>query len=120
MERFIKSIGYALKGWAFFFGKEKNGQLHLAAAFIVILFGFILHISTTEWQSILLCIALVLTLEMMNSALEKFIDLLHPAQHEQIKWVKDVAAGAVLLSSIISAVIGIIIFSPKIFIFLHK
>jgi diacylglycerol kinase len=40
MKRFIKSIGYALKGWLFFFGKEKNGQLQMAAAFIVILFGF--------------------------------------------------------------------------------
>jgi diacylglycerol kinase len=56
----------------------------------------------------------------MNSAIEKFIDLLHPEQHAEIKWVKDVAAGAVLVSSVISAVIGIIIFSPKLFIFLHK
>jgi undecaprenol kinase len=120
MKRFVKSVGYAITGWKFFFAKEKNGQLQMFVAIVVILLGFILHISLSEWQAILLCIALVLTLEMMNSAFEKIIDLLHSEQHPQIKWAKDVAAGSVLFASVISVVIASIIFLPKVSQFIHK
>jgi diacylglycerol kinase len=120
MKRFIKSVGYAINGWRLFFAEEKNGQLQIIAAIAVIILGFTLHIGLSEWQIILLCIVGVLTLEMMNSALEKVIDLMHPEQHPEIKWIKDVAAGAVLLAAIASAIIGVIIFLPKIIIYLGR
>ena len=114
MKRFIKSLGYALNGLRLFFRKEQNGQLQATVSILVIAAGFALKINLYEWVVILVCIALVLALEMMNSVIEKFIDHLHPHRHEQVKWIKDVAAGAVLWAAIISAVIGVIIFIPKV------
>jgi diacylglycerol kinase len=115
MKRFIKSLGYALNGWKLFFINEKNGQIQLAVAVLVFIAGFVFKISCIEWMAVLLCMALVLALEMTNSVLEKWIDFLHPAENENIKWIKDVAAGAVLWAAVLSAIIGGIIFLPKIF-----
>lgn len=115
MKRFIRSFSYALNGWKFFFITEKNGQIQLVIAIFVLVAGFIFHVSHTEWIIILLCMAMVLALEMTNSVLEKLVDFLHPAQHEHIKWIKDVAAGAVLWAAVLSAIIGGIIFLPKFF-----
>lgn len=115
MKRFIKSLGYAINGWKLFFITEKNGQIQLVIAILVLVTGLALHISHTEWIAILLCIAMVLALEMTNSVLEKLVDFLHPGQHDHIKWIKDVAAGAVLWAAVLSAIIGGIIFLPKIF-----
>jgi diacylglycerol kinase len=114
MKRFIKSLGYALNGLRLFFSKEQNGQLQAIVSILVIIAGFVFKLSLYEWVIILVCIALVLALEMMNSVIEKLIDHLHPHRHQQIKWIKDVAAGAVLWAAIISAVIGAIIFIPKV------
>jgi diacylglycerol kinase len=114
MKRFIKSLGYALNGLRLFFSKEQNGQLQAIVSILVIIAGFVFKLGLYEWVIILVCIALVLALEMMNSVIEKLIDHLHPHRHQQIKWIKDVAAGAVLWAAIISAVIGAIIFIPKV------
>ncbi len=114
MKRFIKSLGYALNGLRLFFSKEQNGQLQAIVSILVIIAGFVFKLSLFEWVIILVCIGLVLALEMMNSVIEKLIDHLHPHRHQQIKWIKDVAAGAVLWAAIISAVIGAIIFIPKV------
>jgi len=113
MKRFIQSLGYALNGLRLFFGKEKNGQLQAAVALLVIVAGFAFKLNLYEWVIILVCIAMVLALEMINSVTEKLIDHLHPDRHENVKWIKDVAAGAVLWAAIISTVIGAIIFVPK-------
>ncbi|MES2772626.1 MAG: diacylglycerol kinase family protein [Bacteroidota bacterium] len=115
MKRFINSFGYALNGLRLFFSKEKNGQIQAVVAILVIVAGFAFKIGLYEWIIILVCIALVLALEMINSVIEKLIDHLHPARHEQVKWIKDVAAGAVLWAAIISAVIASLIFIPKVF-----
>lgn len=63
--------------------------------------------------AVLLCIGLVMALEMVNAAIEKLCDRLHPDKHTDIKLVKDMAAGAVLWAAIISAIVGLIIFAPK-------
>mgnify|MGYP000523500704 CR=1 FL=1 len=113
MQRFIKSVRYALCGWRLFFSKEKNGQIQFTVAILTIILSFLLHLSSTEWIIILLCTIIVISLEMINSVIEKLLDHLHPAHHEQVQWVKDVAAGSVLWAALISAVIGSIIFIPK-------
>jgi len=102
----IKGIGFALK--------ERNVVLDVICALTAIILGFVLKISDTEWFATLLCIALVLSLEMLNTALEKTIDHLHPQLHSKVGEIKDIAAGSVLVSVIISGVIGCIIFIPKI------
>lgn len=116
MKKLIKRFGFALNGWRLFFKTEQNGQLQLLAAVAVIIAGFILQIDKIEWLFILLCIGLVLALEMINSVIEKLADHVHPQWHPQIKWVKDAAAGAVLWAAFISAIVGAIIFLPKIII----
>lgn len=112
MKRFITRVQYALQGWTAFFAKETHGQIQLIVAIIVVAAGFYFSISTTEWMLLLLCIGLVLALEMVNTAVEKLADRVHPDHHPQIGLVKDVAAGAVLWASVISVVIGLMIFIP--------
>jgi undecaprenol kinase/diacylglycerol kinase (ATP) len=104
----------AFKGLQNFFFHERNGKIQLFIGCITVAAAFILHISSLEWVAILLCIGLVLSLEMLNSAIEKLCDLIHKDFHPVIKIVKDVSAASVLWSSIISAAIASIIFIPKI------
>ena len=112
MKRFITRVRYALQGWTAFFAKETHGQIQLVVAILVVAAGFYFSISNTEWMLLLLCMGLVLALEMVNTAIEKLADRLHPEHHPQIGLVKDVAAGAVLWASVISVVIGLLIFIP--------
>ena len=105
---------YAFKGLQSFFFRERNGKIQLFVGFATVAVAFILHISPFEWITLLLCIGLVLSLEMLNSAIEKLCDLVHKEFHPVIKIVKDVSAASVLWSSIISVAIACIIFIPKI------
>jgi len=113
-----KTFSTAFNGLGYFFKTERNGKIQLAVAAFTMLFAFYLQVSATEWIFILLCIAAVIGLEMMNSALEHLCNHVHEAYHPSIKIIKDVAAGAVLFASIASSVIGLIIFIPKIFLLL--
>jgi len=112
--KLIRSFSDALHGIAFLFKSQVNARIELIIAFIVIVFGFLFNISPAEWMLILLCIALVLALEGINTALEIFADKLHPGFDKDIGKAKDVAAGAVLIASILAAIIGFIIFAPRI------
>ena len=112
--KFIQSLQYALTGIATFFRNETNGQIQFGAAVIVIILGWVFQIDAMEWMVILLCITAVLTLEMINTAIEKLCDVVHPGYHPQIKVIKDIAAGAVLLAAVGSVIAGAIIFLPKI------
>lgn len=111
--KFIKSFLNALRGIAFLFNSQLNARIELTITGIVIVAGFLFRISTSEWLVILLCIALVLSLEGINTAIEIFADKLHPDFDKKIGNVKDVAAGAVLIASVVAAIIGFIIFVPR-------
>ena len=97
---------------------ERNFQYHIVTAFIVIVFGIFFQISRLEWGIIILVIGLVLVSEMINSTVEKLIDYLKPDIHPTAKVIKDIAAGSVLIAAIIAAIIGLIVFIPKINAFL--
>jgi diacylglycerol kinase len=109
-----KTVINAFNGIQHFFKAERNGKIQGGIAIFAVLAGFYVKLSSFEWIIILLCIGAVLALEMINSALEQLCNLVHSEYHPVIKIIKDVAAGAVLSVSIISAVIGLIIFIPKI------
>ena len=113
-QKFFKAFVHAWKGIEHFFQHDRNGRIHLGAALASIFAGFIFKISAIEWAIILVCIALVVAFEMLNAAIEKLCDVVHKEFHPAIKVIKDVSAGAVLWVSIISAIIGAIIFIPKI------
>lgn len=100
--------------------KERNIKIHFVAMFIVIVLGFLLKISQIEWIVCLILFALVIGAELINSAIESTVDLAMPDIHEKAKFAKDVAAGAVLFIAIVSLIIGIIIFMPKLILFIKN
>jgi len=93
---------------------EKNMQIHLVVAVLVLIAGWLFNINTTEWLLCLLCFGLVFGAEMVNTAIETLVDLISPQKHELAGKAKDMAAGAVLLCAIFAACIGLIIFVPKV------
>lgn len=104
----IKSVGFALKGFKIAW-KEPHIKIHLLAIVVVILGGFWIEVSLFEWMVILLCFAIVVATELVNTAIEKLADRITTNQDSLIGQAKDIAAGAVLFASIISAIIGFII-----------
>ena len=112
-QSFLKSFGYAIKGLKSATCTERNFQTHLLTVFAIIIIGFVLKIAPWEWVSIIFCFALVLGMELINSSIEKLADILIPEYNEKIGLVKDIAAGAVFICAIAAAVVGAIIFIPK-------
>ena len=112
--RFLRSVSYAISGMKNCLLTEKNFRIQFLIGLIIILAGIYFQISKLEWVSILLCISLVLSLEMINSAIEGICNFISPSYHDSIKRIKDITAGAVLLASILSVIIGCIIFISKI------
>lgn len=113
MKKRIQSFGYAGRGIHIVFGSEPNMKIHIIIAILVVICGFIFKISLTEWMLCLLCIGVVFSAEMMNTAIENVVDLASPEHHELAGKAKDIAAGAVLICAITSAIIGLLIFIPK-------
>ena len=113
--RLIVSILFALNGIAVCLGKERNFIIQTAIAFAGVAAGFYFQISFTEWGILLLCFSMVLCLEMVNSAIEQICNFMHKDHHPAIGKIKDISAGAVLVASIFSSIIGCIIFIPKLF-----
>lgn len=111
----IKSFKYAFKGIYATLLSQHNFWIHLVVTVLVIGFGIFLELSIYEWLIIILCIGFVLTAEIFNSAIELLTDIVSPEYNSTAGLVKDMAAGAVLISAVSSAVIGLIIFLPKLY-----
>lgn len=114
MNKRIKSFGYAIRGIRVVFGTEPNMKIHIWVTLIVILSGFLFSISNIEWMLCLICVGLVMGAEMMNTAIENVVDLITSEHNELAGKAKDIAAGGVLICTIVSVIIGLIIFVPKI------
>jgi diacylglycerol kinase len=110
MKYFFRSFVYAVHGIWFGVTDQLNLKVQIGVALVVIGAGFYCSITPMEWCVILLCIGLVLGLEMMNSAIESLVDLVTLERSPLAGKIKDIAAGAVLLVSIISVIIGVIVF----------
>ncbi|MCF8424089.1 MAG: diacylglycerol kinase family protein [Bacteroidia bacterium] len=113
MKSFFKSFLFAINGIKLSF-LQRNFKIHVACAIIAAIGGVIFQINLTEWCIILFCIGLVVSLEMINTALEQLVNLIEPNYNPKAGAIKDVAAGAVLVSSVISAIIGVMIFGKYI------
>ena len=109
------SFKYAFQGIEEAWKTEQNLKIHFMIMALVIIAGFIFKISLMEWMVCLLLFAIVISLELINTAIETTVDIAMPEINEKAKYAKDIAAGAVLFSAIISVIIGLIIFVPKIF-----
>lgn len=110
----IRSFQAAFRGLYIIFLFERNARIHLIAAVLVTIAGFCFDISTLKWVLILILFAVIISLEMINTAIEKLADIADSNINSQVRDLKDIASGAVLWSSIVSAIIGIIIFAPEI------
>ena len=112
-KKFFQSFSNASRGMVYLFKSQNNARIELLIAVSVIIAGIIFRINHSEWLIILLCIALVLGLEGINTAIEILADKVHPGFDIEIGKVKDVAAGATLIVSLVAAIIGFISFVPK-------
>lgn len=110
----IKSFGYAFAGLKVLFQHEHNSWIHAVAAICVIVAGFLFRISYVEWIAVLIVIGMVFSAEIFNSSLERIADYIQPKRDERIRDIKDLGSAAVLVTAIIAAAIGIMIFLPKI------
>lgn len=115
LSRLLKSYSYAFKGLFKTFREEQNLKIQIFAGLIVLFLGIFFSISRLEWAILTLAVCLVLTAEVINSAVERITDVLKPRINSYVKEIKDIMAAAVLLSSIAAVIIGLIIFWPYLF-----
>jgi len=111
----LAGFRYAFNGLKILIKEEHNARIHLFIAFCVLIAGVVFQISTIEWIAVIFCIGWVFALELINSAIENTADMISKEKHESIKKIKDLSAGAVLIAAIVSAIIGLVIFLPKVF-----
>lgn len=110
----IGSFKYAFNGLKILMIEEHNFRIHFIFSVIAVLLGIILKIDIIEWVFVCMSIALVVSMEAINSAIENLADFVSPEKNERIKKVKDISAFAVLSCAIMSLVVGCIVFIPKI------
>ncbi len=108
-----KSFGYAFRGIGATIRSERNIRIHCVAAALVVVFGLWLGLSKVEWMICFVLFGQVISLELVNTALEAVVDLVTQEWKPLAGKAKDAAAGAVLVSAIFAAVIGLMIFVPK-------
>jgi|TARA_R110000737_G_scaffold353499_1_gene406228 undecaprenol kinase len=108
----ISSFRNAFRGLFSIVKDERNLKIHLITFFVVVCFGFYFSITRFEWICILIVSGLVISLEIINSSLEKLCDFVEPNTNEKIKIIKDTAAAAVLVAAAFALIIGTYIFLP--------
>lgn len=111
--RFFRSFKFAYAGILEALKGEQNMRFHFFAGAGVIIGGFLTGLSYLEWLIVIGLIGGMIAFEMMNSAMERIVDLASPELHPLAKQAKDMAAGAVLVFALASAIIGLLIFIPK-------
>ena len=109
----ISSFKYAFQGMFSALKTERNLKIHVTIMILVIIAGIVLKISKIEWIICIILFGLVISLELVNSAIETTVDIAMPDINPKAKFAKDAAAGAVLVLAIASAIIGFMIFGPK-------
>ena len=114
MKKLIKSFKYAFEGIFTGFKQEQNMKIHVIIMILVIIAGIVLKISKLEWMMCIGLFGLVISAELFNTAIEQTVNIAMPEINEKAKIAKDVSAGAVLVTAIVAAVIGLMIFAPKI------
>ena len=117
-KRLGRSFRAAFEGIKATYIREQNIKIHTVIAILVVLFGFLLKISYGEWLVCLVLIGLVLMAEFFNTAIEYVVDLASPNIHPLAKAAKDTSSAGVLMMAILAAIVGIVIFVPKIVLFI--
>ncbi|MCX6054590.1 MAG: diacylglycerol kinase family protein [Chloroflexi bacterium] len=111
----FRSLSFALQGIRYIIKTQNNARFHLLATFLVLILSIYLHLNLTSWAIILFSVALVWITECFNTAIEKLFDLVHSDSHPIVKYGKDAAAAAVLISAILSVLLGILTLGPPLY-----
>ena len=115
LKKFFHSFTYPIKGLRYAYRNEQNLVVDVGMAIIVVIAGFIFKISITEWALLTLTIGLVISCELINTAIEAVVDLVTEEYHPLAKVAKDTSAAAVFIFAIVAIVVGLIIFGPKLY-----
>lgn len=108
----MRSFKFAWKGIMTCAGHEQNITFHLIVAILVVVAGYVFDITKAEWTAVVICIGMVVTAELFNSSIERLVDMVSPQWQKIAGEVKDIAAGAVLVTAVAAAIVGIIVFLP--------
>lgn len=108
----IRAFQAAFRGVAWLIRIEVHPRIHLAITLMVVALGWWLHIPLAHWAYLFLAMGLVWSAEALNTALEKALDVLHPATHPTIGLAKDIAAGGVLLAALFAVLVGLVVLGP--------
>ena len=111
----LLSFKYAIKGIYLLLATQRNAWIHLAATALVVFSGFYFSISSTEWMAVIIVIGIVFAAEAFNTATEELVNIVSPEFNKPAGRIKNLTAGAVLITAIAAAIVGIIIFGQKIF-----
>lgn len=114
MKKIKNSFKYAIEGIWTSFKTERNMKIHIFIMILVIIAGIILKIDKLEWIICITLFAIVIAGELFNTSIETIVDMVMPEKNEKAKIAKDVSVGAVLVVAIGAAIIGLVIFVPRI------
>ena len=114
LKKRIKSFSYAFAGLRVLFREEHNARIHAVAAVLAVAMGFLFRISPMEWIAVVIVIGMVFAAEIINSSIERTADFVKAERDDRKRDIKDLGAAAVLVCAISAALVGIIIFLPKI------
>jgi len=109
----LKSFTFAFKGAVKLISTEHSIMVQFTIGILITLLGFVMNISSTEWMFQTLAIGLIVSIEGLNTAVEKIADFIHPNYSQRIGFIKDIAAGSVFFAAITAIIIGLIIYVPK-------
>jgi diacylglycerol kinase (ATP) len=109
----LKSVKYAFLGAVKLITTEHSIMVQFSIGIIMTIAGFYFQISTTEWLFQTMAIGMIMSIEGLNTAVEKIADFIHPNYHERIGFIKDIAAGSVFFAALTAIAIGLIIYIPK-------
>ncbi len=108
--RVLQKFSFAWDGLKAAYRAEQSFRIQLAVSAAVVLAGFLLGLTQLEWLFVITAIGVVLSLELLNTMIEKTLDFLHPAKHDSVKFIKDVSAAAVFISSLAAVLVGLVVF----------
>jgi len=114
IKKFLNSFTYPIKGLQYAYRNEQNLAFDVGMALVAVFFGFIFRISKYEWAILVLTIGLVISCELINTAIEATVDLITEEYHPLAKVAKDTSAAAVFIFAIVAIIVGLIIFLPKV------
>jgi len=114
MSSFFRSFVYAARGIETVWREERSFQVQVIGALCVTILMFLFELKSWEYVTIAILMAMVLVLEILNTVVERFVDMVKPRMHSYVGAIKDMMAGAVLIMSVTAAIVGAIIFFPHI------